>query len=81
MAEEDTDTEIVSDTPSTTPAPAVVVHADAPAYTKADLRKALYAAKEEGADITELLGKYGAKNVNDVKESDYAEIRGMYGGV
>ena len=48
-------------------------------YTKADLRKALLSAKEEGADIAELLGRYGAKNVNDVKEADYAEIIGLYG--
>ena len=68
--------EPTAELPATTPAPEHPTK-----YTKADLRKALYAAKEEGVDITELLGKYGAKNVNDVKESDYPEIIGMYGAI
>ena len=77
-----TPTPVADEVPAETPAEATTEEVLANVkYTKADLRKALYAAKEEGVDITELLGKYGAKNVNDVKEADYAEIIGMYGAI
>lgn len=48
-------------------------------YTKADLRKALYAAKKNGFDVVEIYRKYGATNINDVPEAVYASIIEEYG--
>ncbi len=58
------------------------VPAPAPAtrtYTKADVRKALHNARNEGFDIVSIYQQYGVNNINELSESAYAEIVELYG--
>ena len=50
-------------------------------YTKADLRKALYNARNEGVDIVSIYQQYGVNGINDLPEAAYAEIIELYGDI
>lgn len=45
---------------------------DAPSVTKDDVRAAFLAAKKKGADIRALFAEFDARNLHELKESDYA---------
>ena len=50
--------------------------AEPPSYTFVDVRKAFSAKSHAGytAQVRELIGKYGAERLSDVKETDYPAL-------
>ncbi len=56
---------------------------EAPVYTITDIRKSLAALVDKKGETTaiETLGKFGAKKLSDIKESDYATFIKTVAGV